>query len=260
MHKTRPVVFVPTYNERENVGKLCAEILQLGLDIDVLFIDDNSPDGTGEIVDHLAKLHGNVLAGHRKGKLGVGSAHLDGIRWAYKHGHSELITMDCDFTHPPRYIPEIIGIARDTGADIVVGSRYLQKKSLAGWNPLRLFLTHTGHFLTKTLLGMPQDATCGFRYYHLDRIPQRTFELISSKGYSFFFESLYILLLNGFKIREIPISLPPRTHGHSKMDFAEVKRSVGLFFSLCMTTVLHREKFLLGEDPPPGTVNGKLLD
>ena len=236
------------------------DILALGIDVDVLFMDDNSPDGTGQIIDELAQRHENVFAGHRPGKLGVGSAHRDGIRWANERGYTRLVTMDCDFTHPPRYIPEILKVAHDTDADVVVGSRYLQQKSLAGWNPLRFILTHTGHVLTKTLLGMPQDATGGFRYYRLDRIPQRTFDLVSSNGYSFFFESLYVISLNGFKIGEMPISLPPRTYGHSKMDVSEVKRSVGLLFSLYTTTLLSKEKFLLGEDLPPGTIAAGTVD
>jgi dolichol-phosphate mannosyltransferase len=260
MQKTKPLIFIPTYNERENVEALCDEILALGIDVDLLFVDDNSPDGTGRIIDALAKRHVNVFADHRAGKLGVGSAHRAGIRWAYEQGYTELITMDCDFTHPPRYIPEIIKVARDTDADVVVGSRYLQKKSLAGWNPMRMFLTRTGHFLTKSLLGMPQDATSGFRFYRLDRVPQRTFDLVSSTGYSFFFESLYILFLNDFKIGEIPIELPPRTYGHSKMDASEVKRSVGLLFSLYSTTALSKEKFLLGDALPAEAVDPTVTD
>ncbi|HEY0714173.1 MAG TPA: glycosyltransferase [Polyangia bacterium] len=258
--KTKPLIFVPTYNERENVEKLCAEILALGLDIALLFVDDSSPDGTGAIIDRLAKQHPNVFADHRPGKLGVGSAHRDGIRWAYAQGYTHLITMDGDFTHPPAYIPEILKMARETDADVVVGSRYLQEKSLAGWNPMRMFLTRTGHFLTKTLLGMPQDATGGFRLYRLDRVPASAFDLVSSTGYSFFFESLYILFLGGFHIAEIPIVLPPRTYGHSKMDFAEVRRSVGLLFSLYATTALSKEKFLIGESLSDDEIDARVQD
>ena len=260
MQRSRPLVFIPTYNERDNVEKLCFDILGLGIEVDILFIDDNSPDGTGQIVDALAQRHENVFAGHRSGKLGVGSAHRDGIRWAREHGYTQVITMDCDFTHPPACIPEILKVAAETDADVVVGSRYLQKRSLDGWNPLRRFLTHTGHLLTKTLLGMPQDATGGFRCYRLDRIPQRMFDLVSSNGYSFLFESLYVLFLNAFTIAEIPISLPPRTYGHSKMDVSEVKRSVGLLFSLYTTTLLSKEKFLLGEDLDPGLLDLAAVD
>ena len=102
------LVFIPTYNEKENVEKILHEIVDLGLDLDVLFLDDNSPDGTGEILDELAKKNNRVHVIHRQGKLGIGSAHQDAIRWAYRHKYTHLLTMDCDFTHPPAYIPVII--------------------------------------------------------------------------------------------------------------------------------------------------------
>lgn len=258
--QAKPLVFIPTYNERENVAPLCADLLALGIDMDILFMDDHSPDGTGEIIEGLARSHKNVMARHRAGKLGVGSAHLDGIRWAYEHHYSELITMDCDFTHPPRYVPEILKAARDGGADVVVGSRYLVPRSLAGWNLMRLLLTRTGHFLTHTLLGISQDATGAFRYYRLERIPETAFDLVTSKGYSFFFESLYILIVNGFRITEIPISLPPRTYGHSKMDIAEIGRSVGLLLSLFLASVLHKGRFVLSAGNRPRGVNPKAYD
>ncbi|MEK6579164.1 MAG: glycosyltransferase, partial [Bdellovibrionota bacterium] len=196
MISDKPLVFVPTYNERENVQNLVSEILALGLDLDLLLMDDNSPDGTGRIIDELALKYPNIKTVHRSGKLGVGSAHYDGIGWAYEHGYSRLITMDCDFTHPPRYIKEILAGAGD--AAVKVGSRYMQGGSLAGWNLFRTFLTKTGHFLTETLLGMEYDATGGFRFYRLDVIPRYVFSLVRSKGYSFFFESLYVIHRNGF--------------------------------------------------------------
>lgn len=260
MSKQKPLVFIPTYNERENVQTLCADLLGLGIDMDILFMDDNSPDGTGAVLDELSKRFANVFVSHRPEKLGIGRAHRDGIRWAREHGYTQLVTMDCDFTHPPSSIPEIINVAETSGADVVVGSRYLRKDSLNGWNSLRLFLTYSGHLATKTLLGMHQDATGGFRYYRLDQIPQSVFDLVRSNGYSFFFESLYVLFLNGFAVGEIPISLPPRTYGHSKMDFSEVKRSIGLLLSLYSTTLLNKENFIVGAELPPGIVNTEVQD
>ncbi len=139
MAKTIPLIFIPTYNERENVQRLCADILKLGLDVDILIMDDNSPDGTGQIIDELARKSPHVFASHRPKKLGIGRAHRDGINWAYQQGYTQLITMDCDFTHPPSCIPEIIEVAQASNADVIVGSRYLRRDSLSGWNPLRLF-------------------------------------------------------------------------------------------------------------------------
>ena len=254
----KPLVFIPTYNERENVRALYEEIRALGLDLDIVFMDDNSPDGTGAVLDGLAASDPGMAVLHRSGKLGVGSAHAEGIAWAYARGYRTLITMDCDFTHPPAAIADLLQASAE--ADVVVGSRYLARRSLAGWNLLRKVLTLTGHLLTRVLLGMSYDATGAFRLYRLDRIPRQAFGMVSSKGYSFFFESLYILHFNRFRIREIPIVLPPRTYGHSKMSFREARHSVALLFSTCITTMFNEEKFRVAEEVPAEAIDPGIRD
>ena len=240
----KTLIFIPTYNERENATKLYEMILAQKVDADILFIDDHSPDGTAASIEALIPADPRLHILKRAGKLGVGSAHFDGIQWAYDKGYERLISMDCDFTHPPEYLPKIIARAEGPKSfDVVVGSRYLQTKSLTEWNLYRKTLTVFGHFLTKTLLRMDYDATGGFRLYRLDRIPRRMFELVQSKGYSFFFESLFILNFNGLKIGEIPIVLPARTYGHSKMDISEIKKSVKLLIKTYWTTLFNAEKF-----------------
>ncbi|MEO6063358.1 MAG: polyprenol monophosphomannose synthase [Thermoflexales bacterium] len=219
-----PLIFIPTYNERENVGRLCADLQALPVARDILFLDDNSPDGTGDALDALAREHSNLSVIHRPGKLGIGSAHIDGIAWARAHGYTRLVTMDSDFTHAPDKILEFLAEADDV--DVVVGSRYLRDNSLPGWTVWRRILTGLGHIATEFLLGMPYDATGAFRLYRLDRISQRVFERANADGYSFFFQSLYILHRSGARIKEIPISLPARTAGHSKMGFSEIARSL----------------------------------
>jgi dolichol-phosphate mannosyltransferase len=236
----RPLVFIPTYNEAENVGPLCDRILAQNLNADILFMDDHSPDGTGKVLDELAAKHPGITVIHRSGKLGVGSAHFQGIQWAYDHGYQTLITMDCDFTHPPEKLGEVLALRDDY--DVVVGSRYMQRHSLQGWNLLRKFLTWSGHALTVSLLGMPHDATGALRLYRLDRIPRYAFDVVQSRGYSFFFESLYVLFANRVKIGEFPIALPPRTYGHSKMSWREVFRSVNQLLSVYATKLVHPEK------------------
>lgn len=233
------LILIPTYNEVENSERLCHEILNLNLKgTDILFIDDNSPDGTGKLLDKISKRSRNVKVVHRIGKLGIGSAHLDGIKWAYKRGYDILVTMDCDFTHSPSDIQKIINAS--SGFDVVVGSRYLQKKSLEGWNVHRKVLTLAGHFVTKILLGMNYDASGAFRLYKLNGIPIKIFGLIRSNGYSFFLESLYILNFNGFRIGQIPIKLPPRTYGHSKMKFRDVFTSISRIISLYIRSIVNR--------------------
>jgi len=186
-------------------------------------VDDNSPDGTGAIVDKLAKQYPWVNVIHRSAKGGVGSAHLDGIRWAYKNNYKILITMDCDFSHSPIYLPKFIEHSLDP--DVVIGSRYKQKNSLREWNLFRKTLTYIGRFMIKRVLGLSYDATGAFRLYRIDKIPAGVFELVYSKGYSFFFESLYILHINGYSIKELAIHLPARTYGHSKMKISDAKYS-----------------------------------
>ncbi|MGN9843386.1 glycosyltransferase [Nonomuraea sp. H19] len=232
--KVNPVsclIFIPTYNERENVEPLTNAILEQGLDCDLLFLDDDSPDGTGSVLDKLAERHPRIMVLHRKGKAGIGSAHQAGIAWAYERGYEWLITMDADFAHPPEYLSKLLEVTCED-ATVVVGSRYLKRGSLPGWSAGRKMLTHLGHAVTVALLGMPYDATTAFRFYRLGDIPRETFALVRSQGYSFFFESLFVLHVNRFPIRQIPIHLPGRTFGASKMDSREVATSVRFLFFL----------------------------
>lgn len=250
MSRPKTLVFIPTYNESRNVVRLLAEILALALDLDVLFIDDASPDGTGRLLDRLASENSRVKVIHRSGKLGIGSAHKEGIRWAYERGYASLVTMDCDFTHPPAYLPDFLSAAPE--ADVLVGSRYLRDDSLRDWDWLRLFVTHLGHFMTKRVLGIPADATSAYRLYRLDRIPRQIFEKVASDGYSFFFESLFVLLGNGFDVRELPITLPARTRGYSKMRVRDAVESARRLLELSRRDP---ERFLVRREAPAGSFN-----
>jgi dolichol-phosphate mannosyltransferase len=243
MSDKKILIMLPTYNERENVTTMCQKIMNVGIPGDIVFIDDNSPDGTGTVLNELARKNSRVFVIERLGKLGIGSAHTDGIKWAYSHGYSHLITMDCDFTHSPENIPTLLEYAEDY--DIVIGSRHILENSLQGWNLWRKFLTLTGHLLTKNLLNMPYDATGAFRLYCLGTIPLDTFDRISSKGYSFFFESLAILNLNAFRIKEIPITLPPRTYGHSKMKVNDMVYCLIFMFRMSWNIRIGKQKFLV---------------
>lgn len=224
------LVLLPTYNEKENVETIHGQIRGLGIPLDILFVDDNSPDGTGEILDALSSRDPGVFVLHRPGKLGVGSAHKDGIRWAYDHGYPVLITMDSDFTHSPKYILDLIKNANHF--QVIVGSRFMLDKSLDGWNHWRILLTHVGHLLTGFLLSVPFDATGALRLYRLETIPRKIFELTRWAGYPFFFESLTLLHVNGCAIEEIPVILPPRTYGSSKMKFRDIIQCVLAMISI----------------------------
>lgn len=253
-----PLVFIPTYNERDNAQRLLTSLLELPQKLDILFLDDNSPDGTGELLDQLATVHPNVYVIHRRSKLGIGSAHYDGISWAYEHQYATLITMDCDFTHRPECIN--VALQMPEVVDCVIGSRYMKTNSLPGWNLLRRTLTYSGHLMTRIVLGMKYDATGAFRLYRLDRIPRGAFQLVNSKGYSFFFESLYVLVVNGYTIGEFPISLPARTYGHSKMDLREALKSVKLLLSIFLVSKFNPEKYQLDEPLPLELVDSTKQD
>ena len=244
-HSSELLVFIPTYNEAENAARLCRELSALNLGADILFCDDGSPDGTGEIVDGLEREFAHVRAMHRPGKLGVGSAHQEGIRYAYAHGYKTLVTMDCDFTHQPADVEQLLKVARSAGKAVSIGSRYLKHDSLPGWNIVRRSLTYLGHFLTVNLLRLPQDATGALRVYQLSAIPEELFDRVRSRGYSFFFESLFVLHRNGFVIEEMPIALPARTYGSSKMCWRETVRSASRLLKLYWAAVRHPESFLL---------------
>jgi dolichol-phosphate mannosyltransferase len=237
------LICVPTYNERENVQALCSKLLSLELDTDILFLDDNSPDGTGQILDQLAQQHARLSVLHRSGKLGIGSAHQEGIRYAYEKGYQTLITMDCDFTHSPEDIPRLLAVSDQY--DVTVGSRYMASGSLPGWNLMRRALTNIGHILTRLLLRMPYDATGAFRVYRLDRVPQGVFALVASLSYAFFFESMFILGQNNCRIGEVAIVLPARTYGHSKMAWREAARSALHVFSLYVANKTNPFQFRL---------------
>jgi dolichol-phosphate mannosyltransferase len=237
----KTLIFSPTYNERDNVTPLWQGIAALGLDADVLFIDDSSPDGTGEVLDTLAAKNPRLKVLHRPVKLGIGTAHQAGIAYAYDHDYNFLVTLDADFTHSPNNIPLLI---RQLGeSDVAVGSRYMKKESLAGWNLMRKSLTLFAHVLTRLLLDVKYDSTGAFRVYRLEHIPREIFSLVESKGYSFFFESLHLLNFNKFKIQEMPIDLPPRTYGTSKMSYKDALKSLEILFTTFFKRVFMRNSF-----------------
>ncbi len=244
----RTLIFIPTYNERENLEPIYNRIRKQDFRADLLVLDDHSPDGTGEIANRLASRDKGVYVIHRGGKNGIGSAHRDGLRWANGRGYTYLVTMDCDFTHQPEDIPAFLAAAEE--ADVVVGSRYMNPASLSEWSFFRRIVTVFAHFLTKHLLKLPQDTSGAFRLYRLDRIPYEVFEKAASNGYAFFFESLHVLALNGYSIREIPIILPARSCGRSKMTVADAVRGLWKLFETAFRVRLNRKDYLVSKPSP----------
>ena len=256
MEPERLLIAVPTYNESENVEAMATDLGKLGLDADILFVDDNSPDGTGRLLDTLAEAWPRLSVMHRAGKEGIGSAHQAIIAYAYDNAYETLVTLDCDFTHRPDDIPRLL--AAMSGAAIVVGSRYFSDDSLPNWSAVRRFLTKTGHWLTRTFLRMPHDATGAFRAYDLTRIPREAFERVESRGYSFFFESLFAMASNRYPIAEIPIVLPARTYGHSKMRLADILTSVRYLVELYASSLVNPTRYKIAVRPGP--IDESLVD
>jgi dolichol-phosphate mannosyltransferase len=235
------LIMIPTYNEVENIQPLIDRLLALNqIDADILFIDDDSPDGTGKLLDLYAIQHNRITVLHRVYKAGIGTAHQYGIQWAYDHGYTHLITMDGDFTHPPEDIPKLLAHSGDY--DVVIGGRHAQKSSLEGWSPHRKLLTFIAHQFTLRLLHLSYDATSAFRVYRIDIIPITTFYLIKSKSYSYFFESLCILNENKFTIYDVPVILPPRATGSSKLKFTDMVQCLLLVLKLGFQIRMHSEQ------------------
>lgn len=227
------LIMIPTYNEVGNIPSLVDRLVairQKAGNADILFIDDNSPDGTGEWIDSYVKKYDFISVIHRSGKEGIGTAHQCGIDYAYKLKYTHLITMDGDFTHPPEVIPTLLHHSGDY--DIVIGGRHAKKSSLEGWTAYRKLLTFTGHQFTLRLLHLPYDATSAFRVYRIDIIPLEAFKLVKSKSYSFFFESLCIMNENKFTIYDVPVILPPRAAGSSKLKLKDMIQCLMLVIKL----------------------------
>lgn len=233
--RPKRLIFVPTYNERDNAERMARALAALPIGADLLFVDDNSPDGTGQALDKLSAELPQLTVMHRSGKLGVGSAHLDAIAYAYDGKYDELITLDCDFTHSPADVLRIIETL--DGNDVATASRYMSPDSLPGWNIVRRSLTMFGHVLTTKLLKVPYDATGGLRGYDLTRISPDVFSQVKAQGYGFFFESMFLLTRKGYAVGEFPIVLPARTYGHSKMNLRETLRSGTQLLSLWARSV-----------------------
>src|SRR6266853_2535089 len=238
MMRNEILLFTPTYNEAENIRSLIEELLNLGLRADLLVIDDNSPDGTGDIDAGMMQTYPNLKLWKRDSKQGIGTAPLTALRYAKSEGYRLFVSLDADYSHKSEDIPRLLEF--NGTYDIVVGSRFQRESSLREWNLFRRFLTQLGHFLTQTMLRLPFDASGGLRLYRLDHIPSSLFDRIESRDYEFFFESLTLFHTAGFKIGELPVDLPARTYGHSKMRIGHMVRGLSRLFRLAGRLALTR--------------------
>jgi dolichol-phosphate mannosyltransferase len=215
------VVVIPTYNEADNLSAMTRELFSLGVEgLEILVVDDASPDGTGQLAEELAQEHpGRVHVMHRQGKLGLGTAYIQGFRWALQQGASYIIQMDADFSHSPAYIPEFIN--EIANQDVVVGSRYIQGGKLdERWSFGRWFLSWFANSIwVRLILGVKtRDATAGFKCWRRKALEVIDLENVRSSGYVFQVEMCYAAEKNGLRVKEIPIYFEDRRIGQSKMS------------------------------------------
>jgi dolichol-phosphate mannosyltransferase len=211
----KATVCLPTYNERENVERMVRALSEHG--VRILVIDDNSPDGTGEIADRLASELDHVDVLHRERKEGLGPAYIAGFRQALAGDAELILEMDCDFSHDPVDVPRLIAAA--DGADLVLGSRYVEGGSVANWGQLRRFVSAGGSTYARLILGVPvRDLTGGFKCFRRNVLESIDLETITAKGYAFQIETTYRALQAGFRVRELPIRFVDREEGGSKMS------------------------------------------
>ena len=218
------LIIIPVLNEVKNIKPIVNK-LKKNNKFDILFIDDNSKDGTVQNILKEKKKHKRIFLIRRPKKLGIGSAHKDGLKWGYKKKYSIIVTMDCDGTHDPLYINKMIKLLISKKIDLVSTNRFLNKNSLDDWSLWRKKLTTLRHYAIKLLLNIEFDSSGAFRCYDIKKIKLQDVLIAENDSYSFFWESIFILSKK-YEIREIPIKLPGRLSGSSKMRFIDIFSAV----------------------------------
>lgn len=219
------LMIVPTYNEAENIEALVQQLRALPGNVHVLIVDDNSPDGTGDLVDNLAAQDSGVQVLHRPGKLGLGSAYKAGFKAGLRQGYTFLCTMDADFSHDPTLLPLLLAKASQ-GYDLVIGSRYVPGGQIVGSTAFRQFISYSANWLAHTILGVTaRDCTAGFRCYRNQVLETINLDAIFSSGYSFLIEMAFYCQQAGFRIGEVPITFVNRRKGISKISKNEIYKA-----------------------------------
>lgn len=211
------LVIVPTYNEWENLPRMAQKLLSLSAKVDLLVVDDNSPDGTGKIAGELAVQHPEVHVLHRSEKNGLGRAYIAGFKWALERDYEFIFEMDCDFSHDPEEIPNFLNAAQN--ADLVLGSRYTGGVRVVNWPLKRLFLSRCAGIYVWLITGMPfTDPTGGYKCFRRRALQSIALDAVQSNGYSFQIEMTHRLWRDGFTVTEVPITFTDRVKGASKLS------------------------------------------
>jgi dolichol-phosphate mannosyltransferase len=230
--RERALVIIPTYNERENVRRIIDSVLKQDGRLEVLIVDDGSPDGTGQIVAELEAADPRVHLLERPRKLGLGTAYIAGFRWALERDYAYILEMDADFSHDPGHLPQFLRAIED--ADLVIGSRYQQGRvTVVNWPIGRLILSYSANLYARAVTGLPVwDTTAGFKCFRRSVLEAIDFSRVRSNGYAFQIEMHYRVWKRGFRIVEIPIVFVDRTEGTSKMSKAIVREAIWMVWRL----------------------------
>ena len=235
----RLLVVIPTYNERVNLPLVVPAILQQDPRLEVLVVDDNSPDGTGQLADELAASTPRVHVMHRPGKAGLGKAYLAGFRWALERNYDLIFEMDADFSHDPKFLADFIRAAND--ADVVIGSRYRTGVNVINWPISRLLLSIGANQYARCITGLPlADSTGGFKCFRRQVLEAIDFDKVRSNGYAFQIEMSFRAWKKGFRLAEIPIVFTDRVEGQSKMNKRIVREAIWMVWWLRLRSIVGR--------------------
>jgi len=234
------LVIIPTYNEKNNIPLLLQKLNPLNIDLDILFIDDNSPDGTVDLMKEVQKVNSRIFLIERPAKLGLGSAYVQGFLWALERGYHYILEMDADLSHNPEDIPRLINCCKD-GADLAIGSRYSVGVNVINWPMKRLLLSYGANKYTRIITRLPMtDATSGFKCFRSDVLKAIDLSKIKSSGYSFQIEMNFRTWKKGFNLTEVPIIFTERNEGHSKMSKSIVYEAVFMVWKLKFSSLSGR--------------------
>jgi dolichol-phosphate mannosyltransferase len=237
----KALIVIPTLNERENIEQLLPAIFNLQDGIHVLIVDDNSSDGTGELAEQFAQETGKVHVLHRPDRMGLGSAYIDGFKYALKNTDAKYVfEMDADFSHDPKFVPDFLEAIEN--ADLVIGSRYLKGISIVNWPLNRLIISKIGNWYASTITGLPlTDVTAGYKCFRRELLEQLDLDDLHSNGYSFQIEMNYSVWKKGFRIKEIPIVFVDRTIGESKITYGIVWEAIWRVWALKFKYMVDRK-------------------
>ncbi len=238
----KTLVIIPTYNEAHNIGKMIESILNLPVQVDLLVIDDHSPDGTAEVArEKQDKYGGRVQILEREGKLGLGTAYVRGFRYAIEQGYNYVCEMDADFSHNPEDLPRLINCVESGKADVAIGSRYSNGISIVNWPLSRLILSYAANLYARFITGLPiKDTTAGFKCIRIEVLKKIGIDKIRSNGYAFQIEIHFRAWKAGFKLKEVSIIFREREEGESKMSKSIVREAIWRVWALKIRSLTGR--------------------